>query len=290
VKLEDRAVAAQGDSFAQVSAAIAETCLGRGLCAMNTYTSFQLIVRDMAKSIDRIEAKPDVKRETEYYLESITTVKSIEDLLNDDRLFRYAMKAHGLEDMNYAKAFMRKAMEEGITSDDSFANRLSDKRYRDFVETFNFAAYGEATTGLTAARQGTVDKYLRQTLEEDAGEQNEGVRLALYFERKVADVDSFYDILADPALAQVVRTALALPDSFASADIDHQAKLFAERLNIEDFSDPEALAKFLKRFTSLWEVDHPSSVTQSSLSVLFGQPTETGISTNLLLAIQQMKR
>ena len=111
-------------------------------------------------------------------------MKSIDDFLADDRLFTYAMKAFGLGDMAYAKAFMRKVLEGGIDANESFANSLADKRYRDFAETFNFARYGEATTVFTRAGQGTVDNYVRQALEENAGAQNEGVRLALYFQRK----------------------------------------------------------------------------------------------------------
>ncbi|QPC85381.1 DUF1217 domain-containing protein [Mesorhizobium sp. NBSH29] len=257
---------------------------------LNTYTSYQLIARDIAKSIDRVEAQPVVKRDTEYYLDNITKVKSIEDFLKDDRLFKYAMKAHGLEDMSYAKAFIKKALKEGIDDSDSFANKLSDKRYRDFVTTFNFARHGNTATIFARAQKGTAEKYLRQTLEENAGKQNEGVRLALYFERKGPAITSFYDVLADPALSRVVRTALGLPDSFAAADIDRQAKLFEEKLNIEDFKNPQKLGTFLKRFTSLWELSNPTSTTQASLGILFGQPVEFGVSTNVLLAIQQMKR
>lgn len=256
---------------------------------LNTYTSYQLITKDIAKSLDRIEEQPVTKRESEYYLENITKVKSIEDFLKDDRLFKYAMKAFGLKDMDYAKAFMKKALTEGIDDEDSFANKLSDKRYYQFVETFNFARHGETATVFTRAQQGTVDKYVRQTLEEDAGKQNEGVRLALYFDRKAEGLTNFYEILADPALSKVMRTALSLPDSFASADIDKQVKLFEEKFDIEDFQDPEKLGDFLKRFTSLWELSNPTSTPQTQISVLFSQPTEIGISTNLLLAMQTMK-
>jgi hypothetical protein len=257
---------------------------------LNTFTSYQLIARDLPKALDRIENQPVTQRETEYYLENITKVKSIEEFVKDDRLFRYAMKAHGLKDMAYAKAFMVKAMKEGIDDPESFANKLTDKRYHDFVETFNFARHGETATIFTGAQQGTVDKYLRQTLEENAGEQNEGVRLALYFERKAPALTNFYEVLADPALAKVVRTALGLPASFAAADIDKQVQLFESRLDIADLADPEALGEFLTRFTSLWEIDNPTSTAQTSVSVLFSQPVELGVSTDLLFAIQSMRR
>ncbi len=371
---------------------------------MNTYLSYQLIVRDMAKSIERVEKQPMVDRETKYYLENISKVKSIDEFVKDDRLFRYAMKAHGLEDMTYAKAFMVKALKEGTSDPDSFANKLQDKRYAEFVNTYNFDRYGELATvynkaqhevpgnylmqakiagvdpdspyvkqetayyranigkvtsieglmgngrlltyalaayGLdsatedldyieellaggvrdpnspankeedkrytgfvaafdfealganatttTRAQQPSIDKYLRQTLEENAGEQNEGVRLALYFERKASNLTNFYAILADPALAEVVRTTLSLPDSFASADIDQQVKYFESKLDIEDFTDPKRLEKFLTRFTTMWEIENQNTSTQSLVTALF-QPVDYGISADVLFAIQSMKR
>ncbi|MDZ5698436.1 DUF1217 domain-containing protein [Chelativorans sp. M5D2P16] len=257
---------------------------------MNTYTSYQLIARDMAQSISRVEAQPMVGRETEYYRENIEKVKTIEEFVADDRLFRYAMKAHGLEDMAYAKAFMVKALKEGVDDQDSFANSLTDKRYKEFVETFNFARYGEETTTFYSPTTGTVNKYLRQTLEEDAGQRNEGVRLALYFERKADGLDSFYEVLADPALAQVVRTALGFPETLAQADIDKQVEMFKDRLDIEDFKDPDKLADFLKRFATMWEVENPSYSPQSSIAALFSEPASFGISTDTLLAIAQMRK
>jgi hypothetical protein len=119
---------------------------------LNTNTSFKLITRDIERSLDRVERDPAVKREAEYYLKNISKVKSVKDFLADDRLFRFAMKAHGLSNMTYAKAFMKKALEEGIDSSQSFANKLADTRYRDFVETFNFARHGETATIFTRAQ------------------------------------------------------------------------------------------------------------------------------------------
>lgn len=372
---------------------------------INTYMSYNLITRDLGKSLDRVEKQPVVQRDTEYYLANIGKVRSIEEFVNNPRLFNYAMKAHGLEDMTYAKAFMVKALKEGVTDPDSFANKLVDKRYAEFVRSFNFAAYGEfATTyavaehpvidlylgvntpsggqpsefhvqestyyaqnignvksiddflhkdnerlltyalnafGLDAAiddpklirqmleggaedpkspantheneqwasfaltfdfarlgedattfnlaQRPAVDKYLRQTLEEDAGSQNEGVRLALYFERKAGEITNAYQLLGDRALATVVRTLLGLPDSIAQLDIDKQAKLIESRIDIEDLQDPEKLSKLMQRFTTLWEINNPSSPVQSSIVSLF-QPAEFGISIDAMMAIAKMKR
>lgn len=261
----------------------------QGTCGViNTYVGYQAIARDMAKSLAQVEKQPTVERESEYYLKNITKVKSIEEFMDDARLFRFAMKAHGLEDMAYAKAFMVKVLEGGIDEDDSFANKLTDTRYREFAETFNFARYGETATVFTRAQQGTVDKYVRQTLEADAGETNEGVRLALYFQRKAAKIENAFQILADPALTKVAFTALGLPSTFSSANIDKQAKLLEEKIDFADFKDASGTGEFLKRFTSLWEVENGSSSTPN-VSLLFSQPTEMGISMDVMMTLQRMK-
>ena len=254
----------------------------------STYTSYNLITRDLPRSIERIASQPQVARESEYYLKRISEIKSIDEFMADTRVFNYAMKAHGLEDMNYAKAFMRKVLTEGVDNEDAFANQLADSKYKECAETYNFARHGETATIFTKAQQGTVDKYHRMTLEEEAGEDNTGVRLALYFERTAPELDSVYGILADTALYEVVRTALGIPAEVAASDIDKQAEMLKSRLDIEDFKDPEKLNTFMQRFTALWELDNPSYGSVDS-SLLLSSSTGFGITPELMLSINNLK-
>ena len=48
---------------------------------VSTYTSYQLITRDIERSIDQVEKQPVADRETKYYLDNITKVKSIEEFV-----------------------------------------------------------------------------------------------------------------------------------------------------------------------------------------------------------------
>lgn len=255
---------------------------------LSATATYRLYAGNLEASLDRTAQKPIVSRETEYYKENIVNVKSIDDFINDDRIFAYAMKAHGLEDMTYAKAFIRKALTEGIDDPQSFANTLSDPRYRELVETFNFERYGEAALAFDRAQQGTMDLYVRQTLEEDAGTANEGTRLALYFTRKAPTIESPYEILASKALSEVVRTALGLSDATALADIDRQVATIESRLDIEDFKDPEKLSKFIDRFNNLWELKNGQS-SQSVPTLLINSNPASGISSDLLMTLQNLK-
>ena len=61
---------------------------------MTTFSDYRLIARDMQSSLQRVAEDNVVSRDTDYYLENISKVETIEDFLKDDRLFSYAMKAH----------------------------------------------------------------------------------------------------------------------------------------------------------------------------------------------------
>jgi len=252
-----------------------------------TYTSYKLITADLQTSLKRVAEQPDVKRESEYYLSRIGSIKTIDDFFADSRVYNYVMKAHGLDDMAYAKAFMRKLLTEGVDNPDSFANKLTDNRYKELAESLNFARHGELATSLERAQKGMVAKYTRQTLEVSAGEDNTGVRLALYFERMASSITSGYSIIADDALSQVVRTALQLPAEFAATDIDRQSAYYEKALNLADFQDPAKVGTFLERFTSMWELENPTG-SYDPLTV-FQSSSLTGISTDLLISINNLK-
>lgn len=368
---------------------------------LSTPLSFQMITRDMNATLKRTAAQPDVARATAYYRANIGKVTSLDAFLDDRQLYGYAMKAFGLEDMTYAKAFIRKVLESDLTDRQSFANKLVDTRYQDLAKAFSFlrptaqstdamatteqlyaknaaaAGSGKALISLetvayqlgmekvgnvddflandelvdyvkvafgvnpkgsgayvkaflrqvltsdpaaddsfaarqsnpvwremaaafnfggkgnvlvqsTASQDQTVQNYLRQTVESNAGKENDGVRLALYFERKASTIDSAYDILADKALLQVVQTTLGLPASSGQADIDIQANYIVRRLDLTSLKDPVGLKSFLTRFTAMWEVANPTTTASSAASLITGRASSV-MSADMLMSLQGLK-
>ncbi len=257
---------------------------------LTTIADYLRISKDITKSLSLTAKKPDVSRDTAYYLANIGKVKSIDDFLKDYRLFSYAMKAFGLEDMIYAKAFMRKVLTEGTLTKDSFANKLSDPRYRDFANAFNFAQLGSKATQAQAAQQGTTQQYIQQVMEQDAGSQNEGVRLALYFTRKASSIKTPFQILADKALTQVVQTALGLPPTISAADIDAQAKMLSNKINFSDFQDPKKVTQFAERFAAMWDMNNAQDGSNNSpAQILIGQQPQNGMDLDVLAKLQNLR-
>lgn len=250
---------------------------------MSVSLSYDLIARNLERSLTLTAQKGPVKLESTYWREHIGAVRSLEDFLADTRLFTFAMEAFGLGELAHAKGYMRKVLEEGIADPKSLANRTQDLKIREFARTFDFAAFGDLTTQRAAAGEAVVERYVRQSLEVEAGEADgEGVRLALYFERMAPTIEGPFDILADPALAKVARTALGLPSEFSAADLDRQAEVLSARLDLDSFTDPEAVGRFLTRFTALWDVSEGSG--SDPVLALFGG-TASGPSLSLELAM-----
>ncbi len=254
----------------------------------STPVGYRLISSDLTAALTRTAEQPSVQRESEYYLANIRNIKSVDEFLADDRLFKYAMKAFGLQEMDYAKAFMRKVLTEGIDDPSSFANSLTDLRYREFAEAFNFKRYTTGTTVFERTRQGTVDRYVRQTLEVNAGETNEGVRLALYFQRKAASATTPYHLMADAALLKVTQVALGIPAAVSTMDIDRQAEMITKKLELDDLQEPEKLDKFLERFTALWEIENPTTAPTAGITTLMSGSSAT-IGFDLLAQLQSFR-
>ena len=222
----------------------------------STYTSYTQINKDLTKSLARTAKQADVQRDTDYYNKHIGDIKSIDDFMKNDRIYRFAMKAYGLEDMIFAKAMIRKVLEGGVTDKDSYANKLNDPRFKELAKAFDFKALGAATTNTEAAQKKTVDAFLRQKLESNAGEENEGVRLALYFQRKAASVTSPYGILADKALLKVYQTAYDVSPLTSSQSIETQAATVKKMLDIKDLQDPKKVEKIIQKFTAKFDVNN----------------------------------
>jgi hypothetical protein len=258
---------------------------------LSTIADYTRLTSDMSKSLTQVAQQPDVSRDTAYYLANIGNVKSIDDFLKDYKLYSYAMKAYGLDDMIYAKAFMRKVLTEGIATNDTFANKLTDARYRTFAAAFNFAALGATATQATQATTGTATQYATQTLEQNAGDQNEGLRLALYFTRKASSITTGYQILADKALTQVVQTAMGWSPTISSSDIDAQAKMITDKINLTDFQDPAKVTKFVQRFAAMWDATQAQSDTSTNpaLVLIAGASTSVGLDTNMLTTLQNIR-
>ncbi|MBR1168762.1 DUF1217 domain-containing protein [Bradyrhizobium liaoningense] len=230
------------------------------------------------------------------YREAIADIESVSDLLANRKMVDFILVAKGLEPGKVSTEYLKKIFNSDLSNPKSFANTESDPRFAEIAASFNFDSKGNVARLPTMGPQKrdqfreTQANYLRQSLEQQQGDMNPGVRLALYFQRKAGEITSAYDILADKALSEVFRTTFNLPDSMAAMPIDQQAKFVDRFMKIKDLSDPAKVEKLLGRFSAMYDVKNSQSTgqAQSPLLDLF-QGSSSGISQSTFLAIAKLR-
>jgi hypothetical protein len=181
---------------------------------VSTYLNYNSVVSNLTQSLTRVAQQTDVTRDAAYYKDNIGKVKTVDDLLNNYRLYQYAMKAYWLEDMAYAKAFMKKVLESDLTDASSFANRLSDKRYRDFAAAFSFNA-----ADTSVAQSGSQTDEMIGLYTASVKRQVEAVDDASrIYNLAIGGVKSVDDLLNNDQLRDYVFSAFGIDDSQWSRD------------------------------------------------------------------------
>jgi hypothetical protein len=80
--------------------------------------------------------------------------------------------------------------------------------------------------------------------------------------------------MGTPAMRTVFQTALGLPSSFVSLDIDHQLQVFEEKArqafgdsSVSQFSDPAKIAILVRRFLVRSDAQGSTQGTASSIAL-----------------------
>lgn len=156
------------------------------------YTTYALYNRNMESSLKRVANDPIISRDAKYYADNIGKVKSLDAFLKDYKLYSYAMKAHGLEEMTYATAFMKKVLESNLKDPNSFVNKLKDTRYRDFAAAFDFGTIKTEKTVQTKSQQDRLVTAYHDTDKQRNEEQKEETRYYNIVIDKVGQVDDIF--------------------------------------------------------------------------------------------------
>ncbi|MEQ1403484.1 DUF1217 domain-containing protein [Neorhizobium sp. Rsf11] len=243
---------------------------------------------------DELEAaKKKAEEETKYYTETMQRIDSRDELLADRKLLDILLTSKGIDPSTVTDDFLKQAFNSDLSDPASFVNTQTDKRFAQIVGTFNFDAKGDIDRSAAGKAQNggeiaaTESNYIRQLLETQEGEENAGVRLALYFQRMADTITDPYVILGDEALMEFFRITFSLPEEIGNMDVDQQAKLVEKNLDLEDLSDPEKLDKLIRRFTVMYDIESNATTTASAADILSG--SSAGISADTLWALSQIR-
>jgi hypothetical protein len=219
-------------------------------------------------------SNPASVREASYYKAAIANVTSVTSLLSDTRLVTYLKKAYGLP-ASTTTGQMQQALTSNLMAANNAATKLGDNFVK-LAEAFQFGTNGLVAVqagqrGQSTAQQTFTDlTFTRQNLEDEAGQDNTGIKLALYFQRVAPTITNAYSVLADKALLEVFQTMLGLSSTSSKADIDVQARFLKSKINFADLKDPAKVTKMVQRFAAVYDMTNSTSGSADTVSMLFG--------------------
>jgi hypothetical protein len=203
---------------------------------VSTFLSYETVNRNYKASLDRVKNDAATAREAQYYQENIGKVKTVDDLVGDYRLYSYAMKAYGLEDMTYATAFMKKVLNSDLTDENSFANKLADQKYRDFASAFKFSTKETPLVQTSNQIDGVINAY-----KDEIDSTNEETASAnAYYKAQIGNVKTVDDLLNNSRLRDYTLKAYGVDSPYWSKD-------FLTKVLTSDSADP---ASFVNQLTT----------------------------------------
>jgi hypothetical protein len=262
---------------------------GVGTSAMLGY---RMVAASLDKQVAAFRKSGVVARDIEYFRQNIGKVQTADELVKDYRLYRVVLSAYGLDSQINAQGLMKKVLGENWADSKAIANRLVDSRYREIARDFNFHFAGNGKLKNATFVEGIVDRFVTAEFEKNTENSSPGVRLALYFKRMAPKITSWYQVLGDKPLYEVVRTALQIPAAGSQTGIDGQAKLLERRIGLENLKDPAAVERFIGRFLANYDQANASATTSVAsliqpLAPLSGGSVSLGAATILSLASQR---
>lgn len=253
------------------------------LVPIGGYAGWRFLASTAADQVARMAESPIQARDREYFRENIGTVTSASDLVSDFRLRRVALAAYGLQDDLPNRAFIERVLSDGVTDGDALSNRLADKRYRVFAEAFGFGGPLPPRTISPGFADKVLARFDRIEFERAVGEKDEDMRLALTVQRELpelaarglSDKTGWLSILGNPPLRKVFETALGLPSSIGTLDLDRQVEDFrnaAQRLlgssDVAQFREPAVTEELIKAFTLRAQLASGPALTTPGLAAL----------------------
>lgn len=260
---------------------------------LSGYVGWRFLERTIDAQQAAFSESQPIARAADYFRENIGNVRTAEDLVSDRQLLSVALGAFGLDDDIDNGFFIRKILEDGTLRDEALANRLADNRYAEFSRAFGFGDLPIARTSLSTFPDEIIARFEARQFERAVGEQDNDLRLAMNVSTGISDIldrnssqaGQWFSVMGNAPLRNVFETALGLPSSIASIDLDQQREIFQERAkavlgsdNLSDFASAEQQEKLIRLFLVRSEAASisVSSGASAALTLLQSAPRLVG--------------
>lgn len=233
---------------------------------------YQTTTQNWDRQFETYKEQPTVQRSVDYFLEAVAEAETPEDLIDDYRVRTVILQAYNIdESLHNSTALLKQVLTEPLESDDALVHRMQDPRFLKMATDLRF----DDGLDVIKSEEGQailIHNYYTMGIEMDVGEQNLAVRESLYFRRSASDVETPYQILSDNALREVVFGAFNIPKEVSYQDVDKQAALIEDHVDVDRLGDEEYREEIIQRYLMNKEIETQSASSAGVLALF--QPVQ----------------
>lgn len=209
----------------------------------------------MAENTAKLAKSSSVKNEVEYFRNKVSNLQSVDDVFKDGRLMRFILKAYDLEDQMQYPARIKQIMKDDPTNPRALLQRMTNPGYREINSALDFFSSGLTKLKGEALQKDIITRYQSARNEDQIAGLSPNLEEAFYFERKIGKVRNGYEILGDPVLFNVAKTALNLPASVSGSNIERLKVLVESKVDMTKLNDTKYVKSMIERFLVLKDVE-----------------------------------
>jgi hypothetical protein len=250
------------------------------LSGIDNITGWALLQKNSA-AIEKSYAVGSSSASDIAYFKSVApTLTTPAKLLANYRALSFVATAYGLGTEVGQTAILQKLMTQDPTKATSLAQQLSDNNYRVFanaLSTWTPPPFSKAA-GINAAIAG----YQEHSFETSVGTDSPSLQSAQYFTQTAKGATTIYQLMSDPALLNVVTTALGIPSSFGNLSFQQQVNILTPRVDMKQFSTTAGVATFVNKYLAMDQINQITAANAASdpLLALFGSGSSSSSSSS----------
>jgi len=224
--------------------------------AVSGYAVFQsLTAEKIAIGQAKLAKSGVVKGDIEHFRAKVAKCKTPDDFLKDYRLLKFALTAYSMEDQIQYPARIKQIFKDDPSDRTALVNRMTASGYKELNADFAFFSKGVKNLQDPKFIDKVVKKYEQSQYEISLGNTNPALTDALYFQRKISGVTNGYQIIGDPVLFAVAKTALNIPQAAVTGDVKRLKQWIENKIDLKKVSQPAYVKKIVDRFLVLKDVE-----------------------------------
>jgi hypothetical protein len=217
------------------------------------------------------------------------TLKTAADVVANPTAAAFVATAFGVPTLATQRNVLSNLLTQDPTASNSVAQQSGNKGYLALataLSTFK-PLYSSTPAGIAAITTGYQDDAFRTAV----GADNPALQEAMYFQKTALGATSLSQLMADPALLNVVRVASGLPTAFGNLDYTQQVAMLSSRVDMKQFSTPAGVADYIQKYFAMDQLNGTASGTgfADPLMALFGNGSSDGSSSDSTASLVSAK-